>query len=273
MNTDSSSVVELKGVWAGYKIVWRAMSIFKRYYVVLKNINLNVRSGERVAIIGESGSGKSTLLKVILGLLKPIRGEVRIHGVSIYQLPWKKRVQTIRKVGYVPQDQYKALNPSLEVKQILAEPLEVLKLDKKTIEQRIKEISKLVGLPSHVLDLTPDELSGGLRQRVLIARALIHEPTVLLLDEPTSALDVSIQAQIINLLNDVYLKLHPTMILVTHDLAVAQYLADRVLIIKDGIIVEEGPLDCVLRSPKSEYARSLVLSYYVTASLNRNELI
>lgn len=266
----SNYVVQLKDVWAGYKELAGFKSIFKKYRVVLRNLNLSVSRGERVAIIGESGSGKTTLLKVILGIHKPIKGEVLVHGVPIYKLPWKRRVEVIRKIGYVPQDQYRALNPSLRVDQILAEPLEALKLGKDLIKEKVQEIARLVGLPSYVLKLTPDELSGGMRQRVLIARALVHKPTILLLDEPTSALDVSVQAQIINLLNDIYVQLRPTLILVTHDLSIAQYLADRVCIIKDGLVAEEGFLDEILKSPKSETARNLISSYRAIASFDRH---
>lgn len=267
---NSDYVVQLKDVWTGYKELAGFKSIFKKHRLILKSVNFSISGGERVAIIGESGSGKTTLLKVMLGIHKPIKGEVLVHGVSIYRLPWKKRIEIIRKIGYVPQDQYRALNPSLRVDQILAEPLEALKLSEDLIKEKVQEIVKLVGLPSYVLNLTPDELSGGMRQRVLIARALVHKPTILLLDEPTSALDVSVQAQIINLLNDIYVQLRPALILVTHDLSVAQYLADRVCIIKDGLITEEGLLEDILRSPKSETARNLISSYRAIASLDRH---
>ncbi|MEM0031099.1 MAG: dipeptide/oligopeptide/nickel ABC transporter ATP-binding protein [Desulfurococcaceae archaeon] len=257
-------VIKLRNVTAGYKTTLGFKSIFKHYQVVLRNINLSITRGEKVAIIGESGSGKSTLLKVIIGLLKPIKGDVLIYDKQIYKLPWRERVKIIRKIGYVPQDPYKALNPLLKIRQILAEPLEASGLDDKTIEQRVREVVRFVGLQREILDATPDELSGGMRQRVLIARALIADPEILILDEPTSALDVSIQAQIINLLNDIYNKLGTTMITVTHDLAVAQYLADRAIILKEGTIVDEGSFDQILSNPRSEYTRKLILSYYVT---------
>ena len=269
MNNDTC-VVQLKDVWAGYKVLTGFKSVLRKYRVVLKGINLRVQSGERVAIIGESGSGKTTLLRVILGINEPIKGEVYVLGAPIYKLPWGKRIQVIRKIGYVPQDPYKALNPALKVRQLLAEPLEAIKLNKSTIEYKIKETIRLVGLPSYVLDSTPDELSGGMRQRVLIARALIHEPVVLLLDEPTSALDVSMQAQIVNLLNEIYTQLKLTLILVTHDLSIAQYLADRVLIIRDGAIIEEGRLEEVLKSPREEFTRNLIKGYYFAACLDRS---
>lgn len=268
----SDKIIELRDVTAGYKTTIGFKSILKQYQVVLKNINLVVSKGERVAIIGESGSGKSTLLKVIIGLLKPVKGEVYVHGKEIYKLPWRERVKIVRKIGYVPQDPYRALNPLLTVKQAISEPLEALGLNNKIVEQRVKEVVKFVGLPQEVLNSTPDELSGGMRQRVLIARALIAEPEILILDEPTSALDVSIQAQIINLINDIYGKFRTTMVIVTHDLAVAQYLADRAIILQNGSIVEEGLFDQILSNPRSEYTRKLVLSYYITGFKN-NKLI
>lgn len=260
-------VIELRGVYAGYSIIKGFKSLLKTPNIVLKGINLKISERERVAIIGESGSGKTTLLKVILGLLKPIKGEVLVGGVPIYSLPWRKRVSILRRVGYVPQDPYKALNPSLNVYKVLVEPLEAIGLDSKRINREVEEILKLVKLPRTVLELSPDELSGGMRQRVLIARALIHQPSILILDEPTSALDVSIQAQIINLLNDIYSKLSITMITVTHDLAVAQYLAERAIILKDGTLVEDGPLIEILSAPKSEYVKALVSSYYSSLKL------
>jgi ABC-type glutathione transport system ATPase component len=268
----NNEVIKLQDVTAGYKTVTGFKSILKRYQVVLKDINLTVSKGERVAIIGESGSGKSTLLKVIIGLLKPIKGEVYVYGKQIYKLPWRERVKIIRKIGYVPQDPYSALNPLLRVKHAISEPLEALGLKDEIIEQRVREAVKFVGLPQEVLNSTPDELSGGMRQRVLIVRALVAEPEILILDEPTSALDVSIQAQIINLLNDIYSKLKTTMITVTHDLAVAQYLADRAFILRNGSISEEGPIDQILSNPRSEYTRKLVLSYYV-ASFKNNKSV
>lgn len=255
------SAVLLRGVEAGYKVVVNSKSLFKRYKLVLKGIDLEISLGERWAIIGESGSGKTTMLKVILGLLEPIKGEVVVLGKEIYKIPWKERINVLRRVGYVPQDPFRSLNPLLRVRDIVSEPLVAMRLDQASIMEEIQDVIKLVGLHKEVLDETPDELSGGMRQRVLIARALVSKPKVLILDEPTSALDVSIQAQIINLINELYGMFNFSIITVTHDLGVAQYLADKVAILKDGVIVETTSIDEVFRAPKSEYTRKLVDSF------------
>ncbi len=263
-----SSILELQKVTAGYKSVKGFKSLIKRVEIVLREISFTVEKGERVAIIGESGSGKTTILRVILGLLKPISGKVLIYGKDLYSLPSDQRLQILRRIGYVPQDPYKSLNPVLKIKYIVGEPLEAAGVEWRYIGERIREVLKIVGLPQSILNDTAEELSGGMRQRVLIARAIIAEPEILVLDEPTSALDVSIQAQIINLLNSIYNTFKVTMITVTHDLGVAQYLADRLIILKSGKIVEEGSVDEVLRDPKSEYTKSLITSYLRITGIN-----
>jgi len=263
-----SSILELQKVTAGYKSVKGFKSLIKRVEIVLRDISFTVEKGERVAIIGESGSGKTTILRVILGLLKPISGKVLIYGKDLYSLPSDQRLQILRRIGYVPQDPYKSLNPVLKIKYIVGEPLEATGVEWRYIEKRAKKVLKIVGLPQSILNDTAEELSGGMRQRVLIARAIIAEPEILVLDEPTSALDVSIQAQIINLLNSIYNTFKVAMITVTHDLGVAQYLADRLIILKSGKIVEEGSVDEVLRDPKSEYTKSLITSYLQITGIN-----
>jgi ABC-type glutathione transport system ATPase component len=267
----SNYAVELENVTAGYMVARGFRSILKQFVVVLRGVNLRVSYGERVAIIGESGSGKTTLLRVILGLLRPKTGKVIVLGKDIYGVKGRARAEVLKRIGYVPQDPYRSLNPVLKVKDIIKEPLEAYGYSGELIEDRIREVVRLVGLPLNVLDETPEELSGGMRQRVLIARALVAYPKMLLLDEPTSALDVSVQAQIISLLNSIYESFNITMITVTHDLAVAQYLADRVVILKDGQVVEEGEFESILKEPKSEYTRSLVMSYQLLSNMSRSE--
>lgn len=262
------SILELQRVIAGYKSIKGFKSLIKRVEIVLRDISFTVEKGERVAIIGESGSGKTTILRVILGLLKPISGKVLIYGKDLYSLPSDQKLQILRRIGYVPQDPYRSLNPVLKIKYIVGEPLEAAGVEWRYIEERASEVLKIVGLPQSILNDTAEELSGGMRQRVLIARAIIAEPEILVLDEPTSALDVSIQAQIINLLNSIYDTFKVTMITVTHDLGVAQYLADRLIILKSGKIVEEGSVDEVLRNPKSEYTKSLITSYLQITGIN-----
>ena len=262
------SILELQRVIAGYKSIKGFKSLIKRVEIVLRDISFTVEKGERVAIIGESGSGKTTILRVILGLLKPISGKVLIYGKDLYSLPSDQKLQILRRIGYVPQDPYRSLNPVLKIKYIVGEPLEAAGVEWRYIEERASEVLKIVGLPQSILNDTAEELSGGMRQRVLIARAIIAEPEILVLDEPTSALDVSIQAQIINLLNSIYDTFKVTMITVTHDLGVAQYLADRLIILKSGKIVEEGSVDEVLRDPKSEYTKSLITSYLQITGVN-----
>jgi len=254
-------IIELENVIAGYIVAPpKLRSIFKTKQIVLRDINFRVGTSERVAIVGRSGSGKSTLLKVILGILKPFSGRVLIHGHDIYRLPWRRRVELLRRIGYVPQDPFKSLNPVLKVKSILKEPLEACGF-KGNVDEKIRLIVKLVGLPENVVDMYPEELSGGMRQRVLIARALISEPEVLILDEPTSALDVSIQAQVVNLINEIYERLKLSIITVTHDLAIAQYVADRVVVIDNGRIVEEGSLAEILNNPRSNFMKTVISSY------------
>ncbi|AFL66221.1 ABC transporter ATP-binding protein [Desulfurococcus amylolyticus] len=253
-------IIRLEDVTAGYVVVKQGIkSIAREKRVVLRNINLRIKDGERVVIIGESGSGKTTLLRVILGLLKPFNGRVFVIGKDIYSLKWRERVKVLRQIGYVPQDPYKALNPSVKVGTILEEPLEALSISERG--SRVKDILRLVNLPENVLNMYPMELSGGMRQRVLIARAIIHDPEVLILDEPTSALDVSMQAQIVNLINEIHRKLELAVLTVTHDLGVAQYLADRAVVLYRGEIIEEGDIDSIIKNPRNEYTRLLVSSY------------
>lgn len=259
---DGNVIALLKDVVAGYQTTGRGWrSLFKHVNVVLRGVNLRVYDGERVAIIGESGSGKTTLLKVVLGLLKPVKGSVEVLGKDIYKLPWRERVNVLKQVGYVPQDPYKALNPKLRVRTILSEPLESAKAKPEEVEGRVREVAKMVQLSDKILDKYPGELSGGMMQRVLIARSIIHDPEILILDEPTSALDVSIQAQIIELINNIHKKLELAILTVTHDLGVAQYLSDRAVILYKGGVIEEGYIDDIITRPKHEYTNLLIASY------------
>ncbi len=238
----------------------------RRYVEVLRDVSLSVSRGERVAVIGESGSGKTTLLKVVLGLLRPMKGEVVVLGHRIYEIPERERWKVTRRIGYVPQDPFRALNPRLKVADIIAEPLSRLNLSESEKEERVRAAVKMVQLHESVLDYYPSRLSGGMMQRALIARAVVHEPELLLLDEPTSALDVSTQAQVISLLNAIQEKLNCAMVTVTHDLAAAQYLADRAVILHKGVVVEEGSFSEIVRNPKSDHARVLLASYTLGVS-------
>ncbi|MGC9011675.1 ABC transporter ATP-binding protein [Thermogladius sp.] len=252
--------IKLEGVVAGYRVTRSLLSIRRSFTPVLKDVNLCLRPGERVAVIGESGSGKTTLLKVVLGLLRPVKGRVVVDGRDIYRdrASW---LRSVRKLGYVPQDPYRSLDPRIKIRTSLVEPLERTGMRREEVEERVRSVLKLVGLHEEVLDLYPRSLSGGMLQRVLIARAIVGEPKYLLLDEPTSSLDVSTQAQIVNLINDIYEKYKIGVLLVTHDLAVAQYLADRVVILREGRVVEEGLFEEVILRPRHEYTRLLVKSY------------
>jgi ABC-type glutathione transport system ATPase component len=254
-------IVVFDNVTVGYKYYGGISSLRAKTRIVLRNISFRLHSGERLAIIGESGAGKTTIIKNILGLLKPLSGRILVFGNDIYGKDRGRLKEVYRKIGYVPQNPGRALNPRMEILDIMAEPLEAQGLEWDVIEEKARRIARLVHLNEKVLSMYPDQLSGGMQQRVLIARALIHDPELLILDEPTSALDVSIQAQIINLINEIYSKTHLAILLVTHDLAVAQHVAERAIVLRKGVIVEEGSMDEIIHSPKHEYTRLLIESY------------
>jgi peptide/nickel transport system ATP-binding protein len=224
----------------------------------LQGVSLELHRNETVAIVGESGCGKSTLARIALGLLTPTSGSVRIAGGALDALP---RREIARLVQPVFQDPYASLAPHRSVVHAVMVPLQVLRIGA-TAERRWRALQMLekVGLPGHMADRLPSELSGGQQQRVAIARALVLRPPVLICDEPTSALDVSVQAQILNLLRDLKQEFALSMLLITHNIGVVRQIADRVVVMYLGRIVEEGPVDTVLDHSKHPYTRLLVSS-------------
>jgi peptide/nickel transport system ATP-binding protein len=212
--------------------------------VALESINLEVQRGESVALVGESGSGKSTLLRVIAGLITPTSGSVSIADNGNAQM--------------VFQDAAASLTPWLSVRALIKERLQALGIPRHEVDQRLTESLVHVGLGREFLSRKPRQLSGGQAQRVAIARAIAVPPKVLLADEPTSALDVSIAATVLNLLARLRRELGFSMVFVTHDLAVARVVADRIVVLLDGSIVEEGPTEKIISSPKSSYTRALI---------------
>lgn len=227
--------------------------------VAVDNVSFSVPRGKTLAVVGESGSGKSTLGRCLVGLLKPSRGHLRLDGVDLLQLPNRDYRRYRRKLQMVFQDPDESLNPRLSIGTTLREPLQRWHgLSGAALTARLLDLMEQVQLAPMLLEVHPHQLSGGQQQRVGIARALAAEPEVIVLDEPTSALDVSVQAQILNLLVDLQQRHQMTYLLISHDLATVRYLAQEVMVMYLGQIVERGPTQQIFASPRHPYTRALL---------------
>ena len=237
----------------------RSGVFFKRTIGQVKavdGVDLNVYKGQTVALVGESGCGKSTTARAILRLLEPTAGKVVLDGVDVTGLGKNDLRRARRDMQIVFQDPYASLNPRMTIRQILSEKYQLLgqEVNRKTISTLLDT----VGLAEEYADRYPHEFSGGQRQRVGIARAIAMNPKFIVLDEPVSALDVSIQAQIVNLLEDLQDELELTYLFIAHDLSVVRHIADRVAVMYLGKIVEIGQVDEVFDSPRHPYTQALL---------------
>lgn len=226
----------------------------------VSDVSLEIHEGETLGLVGESGCGKSTLAKTILHLCEPTAGSIQLDGVGELVNANKPVVkQMYKNVQMIFQDPYSSLNPRMSIRKMFYEIMAVHHLcEKSEYEQKTKNILDMVGMPEDILDRRPSAFSGGQRQRIGIARALVMNPRLLIADEPVSALDMSIQAQIINLLVELKEKLNLTMLFISHDLRVVQYLSDRVAVMYLGKIVEEAPAEEIFKNPRHPYTDILI---------------
>jgi oligopeptide transport system ATP-binding protein len=225
------------------------------------DISFDIKSGETLGLVGESGCGKSTTGRAILQLYKPTAGSVEFNGRDLVQLKGGEMRRMRRELQMIFQDPYASLNPRMTVGSIIGEPLEIHNLAKgREKTERVQELLRTVGLNPYFANRYPHEFSGGQRQRIGIARALAVEPKFIVCDEPISALDVSIQAQIINLLEELQEKLGLTYLFIAHDLAVVRHISDRVAVMYVGKIVEVTDRNTIFDNPLHPYTRALLSS-------------
>ena len=228
--------------------------------VALNDVSISVKTGETIGIVGESGSGKSTLALSIARLLNVDSGQIFFDNLEITDLSTSQMRPMRKNMQFIFQDPYSSLNPRMSVKRIISEGIRLHRglSNKREIEDEIEKVLTTVGLNGDDMTKHPREFSGGQRQRIAIARALAVEPKFLICDEPVSALDMSIQAQILNLLKMLKLKKDISMLFISHDLAVVNFLCDRAYVMRGGQIVEHGSANEIFNSPKEVYTQDLL---------------
>ena len=230
----------------------------RRGIEAVKSVSLALRRGETLGIVGESGSGKSTLARCVVRLIESDAGEIRLGDIDFRALSRAQLRPYRKKIQMVFQDPYGSLNPRLTVGQLVAQGPIVHGESCQAAMETVRELLRLVGLEPSVADRYPHEFSGGQRQRIGIARALALRPQILVADEPVSALDVSVQAQVLRLLDNIRDRFNLAMLFITHDLRVAAQVCDRVAVMRYGQIVEEGPIERLFAAPENDYTRELL---------------
>jgi peptide/nickel transport system ATP-binding protein len=252
-------------------VVLEVKSLFKSFYLkqglfgtrefkAVQNVNFKLRKGQTLGVVGESGSGKTTMGLTLLRLHEPTGGEVIFDGKNLLTLSSQERQTMRRRIQVVFQNPYASLNPRFTIGQTLVEPMEIHGIGANTEEreQVARELLQKVGLDDRAFGKYPHEFSGGQRQRIAIARCLTLKPEVLVLDEAVSALDVSVQAQVLNLLKDLQDEFGLSYVFISHDLAVVRFISDEVLVMKDGIVVEQASAEEILHHPREDYTKRLL---------------
>lgn len=255
------NILEVRDLKVYFPVRKGLFGLVSHYIKAVDGVSFDLRRGETLGVVGESGCGKSTTSRAILMLNKPCGGTINLDGKNILTLKGRDLLDYRRKVQVVFQDPQAALNPRHTVMEILTEGMVYHGLCKKE-ERREKAVELLesVGLPGDILDRYPHEFSGGQRQRLCIARAIALKPELLICDEAVSALDLTIRAQVLDLLSELKKKLSLSIIFITHDIGVVQHVADRIIVMNKGKIVEQGVASQVLSQPKEEYTKFLMAS-------------
>ena len=257
----NDNILEVRNLKVWFPIKKGVFSRTAGYVKAVDGVSFDLRRGETLGVVGESGCGKSTTSRAVLMLNKPCGGTIRVDGIDISTLRGKDLLEYHRKVQVVFQDPNASLNPRHTICDIVTEGMIYHGLCKKEERNdRAVELLESVGLDASVLYRYPHEFSGGQRQRICIARAIALKPELLICDEAVSALDLSIRAQVLDLLGGLKKKLGLSFMFITHDVGVVQHIADHIIVMNHGRIVEEGTADEVLKNPKEEYTRRLMAS-------------
>jgi len=262
----SETILELEDIRKHYPVRSGLLNRVRGQIKAVDGVSISVRKGTTYGIAGESGSGKTTLCMCIAKLVEPTSGRLVFDGVEYTQLKRGALKKMRAKIQIVFQNPVSSLDPQMSVKRIVLEPAKAQGLVEGDGEQMAKTLLEMVGLPASALSKYPHELSGGMSQRVAIARSISVNPELLILDEPTSALDASVQAQVLNLFNKLQSELAITYLLVSHDLSVIGHMCDRVAVMYAGKVVEEGTFDDVFYSPRHPYTGALLGSAHYLAS-------